>query len=106
MFFQSKIDDSTWILVDAEASGAFAKNELEGDSQMTPANAVRNSLHVAAVMARALSAKLADDFDPRMEVQVEFGVKADGSGNVMIGTNPEGAQFRVTLRWAPPPPTV
>jgi len=99
LFYETKLDDNTWIFLDTESSGAFAKNDLE--STMTPAAAIQNSLDLALNMGRALSNKLAVDIDPRMAFDFEFAVKADAQGNVMVATNPGGGQFKVTLRWTP-----
>lgn len=99
MFYETKLDENTWVLLDSESSGAFAKNETE--TKMSPAAALQNSLDVALNMGRALSSKLAVDIDPRMALDLQFGIKCDGQGNVMISSKPDGGQFAVTLRWTP-----
>lgn len=99
MFFESKIDDQNWLLLETETSGAFAKNALEGSS-MTPDMAFQNlclvSSQVAAGMVKILDEKLAGT---QLEVDVNFSVRSDAGGNVMVAMKPGEGQFSVTLRY-------
>jgi hypothetical protein len=101
VFYQTRLDENTWILLDAESHGAFAKSELESD--MTPATAFENTLELAHQVARAVSAKLSTDIDPRMAVNFDFSIKVDAGGNVMIAPARNVGQFSVTVRWSPTP---
>ena len=101
VFYQTRLDENTWILLDTESSGAFAKSELESD--MTPATAMENTLELAHQVARAVSAKLSTDVDPRMAMNFTFSIKADASGNVMVAATHGIGQFNVTIRWSPLP---
>ena len=99
MFFESKIDDQTWLLLEAETTGAFAKSGLEG-SKMSPELAFQNLCTVSAQVARGLSQM----FDEKLagtntEVDVTFGVKSDAGGNVMVCFKPGEGQLSVTVRY-------
>lgn len=100
MHFESKIDDQTWLLIEAETSGAFSKSDFE-DSKFTPQLAFLNLCTVSAQVALGLTRSLEERLGgTQAEVDVTFGVKSDAHGNVMVAMKPDEGQFSVTVRYA------
>jgi hypothetical protein len=100
LFFQSRVNATTQILIEAETSGAFAKNPLEAG--LSPDRAFSNALSLAGQVGLALSEQLTSALGTvRAEVDFAFGIKCDPAGNVMIAKSPGDAQFAITVRWMP-----
>lgn len=99
MFFKTQLNDSTWVLLEAEASQAFTKSALEG-GDMSPETAFLNVAKVSAQIASAVAASLRPVIkaNPGFEVEMSFALKSDGGGNVMIATQPTNGQFHLNLR--------
>ena len=100
MFFQTQLDDQTWILLDAEATTSFEKSHFGHEA--TPANAVQNTFKLAAQFTRALSQQMEPVVHAGhvgMGVELSFAIKVDVHGNVFISHSPEDGQFRLTVRW-------
>lgn len=96
MFYATKIDDSTRILIESEHSGAFTKSDLEErpDPETAAIRMIETISRVGAAMARNIT--------PGFEGtgcawEVSFSVKADGFGSVMVASSPEAGQFKVSV---------
>jgi len=88
------------LYLEAEASGAFVKSELE--TRAVPEKAVEN----AVLSARQLAVYLADQLKPvlterGMSAEVSFGIRCDGSGTVMIAQELSKGQFACRLTIQP-----
>lgn len=99
MNYPTRIDDDTLLLLEAEASGAFTKNQ--GSVEASPITALANAID----MARTLAGHLADELKPTlaekgMDAEFTFSIKCDGNGQVMISQDTSGGQLlcRLTIR--------
>ena len=97
MFYEVNLDDETQILLEGQASGAMSKGS-DGRSRFLPMDAYKNLVGVIA----DVSSRLGRDLEERtqgtgVDWKVEFSVRADGNGTVMLGQDPTVGQFRVTL---------
>lgn len=99
MLFQSRLDENTYVLIDAETSGAFAKNDLGVEA--SPDKALGNILDLTGKLARGVSVQLAEQMKGlHGEVDVTFALKSDTFGQVMIAARPTDGQFTVNVRWS------
>jgi hypothetical protein len=99
VFYITQLDEQTKLVLEAEASGAFAKSDLE--VRPDPEKALVNAIDTA----RTLTRWLAHELGPTMrevgaEAQIAFSLKADSQGMVMIGMRPGDGQFQCTLTFA------
>jgi hypothetical protein len=101
MFFETQLDDQTWVLLDAESQVAFSKGGNEA-AHADPSTAMKRALALSAQVGSALAKQLQPvaHANPGMEIQFEFAIKADPAGNVFIGAKPDDGQFHVRVRWA------
>lgn len=98
MFYEVNFDDETRVLFEGQASGAISKGGRAGND-MIPDDALDNSLDLLRKVATKLSTEVAPIVDGTYcSVEIEFGIRADGNGTVMIAQDPSIGQFRVTLR--------
>ena len=100
MFYEVKVDDETHVMFEGMASGSLAKGS-DGRS-FIPIDAYKNSIDVIKTVA----ANVAREVAPGMvgtgcTFDVQFSVRADGNGAVMLAQNPDHGQFRVTIKWLP-----
>ena len=100
MLYEVKVDDETHILMEGKASDALAK----GDSghSFIPFDAFQNSVDIILKVSTAI----AKDVAPAMvgtgcTFEVQYSVRADGNGTVMLCQDPDHGQFRVTIKWLP-----
>ena len=98
-FFVTRLDESTQCLIECETSGAFSKSDLEikPDPEQAVIIAMSTIVKIAEVMGRnsaQLKSAGANEFD------IDFGIKVDGVGSVMIAQRVDEGQFRVALRFA------
>lgn len=96
MFYKTQISEETSIIIEAETSGAFTKSDLE--DRPDPLRAGMNTINTIAKVAQQMAASLGPALDGTgLAIEVEFGVKADGVGMVMVSQNPDGGQFKVRI---------
>ncbi len=91
------------ILLEAPASSAFAKSDLEVDAD--PAKAIQAIVETIKLFVAFAGAEIG----PVMRrsgaaFELSFGVRADETGMVMISENPGTAQFACKLTFPPAPP--
>lgn len=95
-FFETRIAEDVTILIDSMSSGAFAKNEVS--SGMNPDKAFDNLVIIASNIAKGFG----DGMNARLPLggsaELQFGVKCDPSGAVMVATSPNEGQFAITIR--------
>ncbi|MFT4626816.1 MAG: hypothetical protein ACI8PZ_005494 [Myxococcota bacterium] len=97
-FFMTQVTDDVMLLLEAETTGAFSKSDLE--IRPNPLMAFLNSVDAVAKLGKSFS----DGLSPTMEtagcdIDVNFGVKVDGAGSVMISKEANTCQFNVTMRF-------
>lgn len=100
MFYEVKVDDETHILFEGMASGTLAKGS--DGRNFVPLDAYKGSIDII----RKVAANIAREVSPGMvgtgcTFDVQFSVRADGNGTVMLSQNPDHGQFRVTVKWLP-----
>lgn len=100
-FFQTKLADNVFVNLEAEAAGGMAKGRAEGGGDITPEGAFLAVAKTAGLMAAAFSARvgpiLKQSNGAKMDVQ--FCIKSDSAGNVMISANQGVGQFVCTLHF-------
>jgi hypothetical protein len=100
VFYEVKVDDETHILMEGKASGALAKGN-DGNNFL-PFDAYANCIDIVRKVASSISSEVA----PAMvgtgcTFEVQFAVRADGNGTVMLSQDPNNGQFQVTVKWLP-----
>ena len=100
MFYEVKVDDETHIMFEGMASGSLAKGS--DGANFIPIEAYQNSVDVIRKVAASISKEVAPGMvGTGCTFDVQFSVRADGNGTVMLGQNPDYGQFRVTIKWLP-----
>ncbi len=90
------------ILLEAPASGAFAKSASEVDAD--PRTAMENMIKTIKTMANVMGKELGPTVRATGgSLEIAFAVRADGSGLVMVSESADVGQIRCNLRWVPPP---
>lgn len=101
-FYATKIGDAE-ILLEAMASGAFAKSDL--DIKPDPKAAVVNAVGIVKTVAGYMAQEVAPILrSTGALLEVNFSVRADGNGMVMICEDASQGQFQCSLKFAPPRP--
>lgn len=98
MFYITQLDDQTQIVIEAETSSAFAKSDLE--VRPNPTMALENAIRTAGQIAR----RFATEMRPALaglnaDAHVAYSIKCDHNGLVMLASNPDEGQFRVSLNF-------
>ena len=100
MFYEVKVDDETHIMFEGMASGSLAKGRDGTD--FIPIEAYQNSVDVIRKVASSIAKEVAPGMvGTGCTFDVQFSVRADGNGTVMLSQNPDHGQFRVTIKWLP-----
>lgn len=97
MFYEVNFDDETRIMFEGQASGAIAKGGQKTD--FIPDDAFDNSID----LIKKVALRIATDVGPVVDgtvcsMEIEFGVRADGNGVVMLAQDPSIGQFRVVIK--------
>lgn len=104
MLLQSNLDENTFLMVEVESTGNFAKGEGE-DSPFHPdailANVVRAATLVATKLSEAAQAASQDSVAPPARLKLSFGLKVDGGSVVSLASDASAAHFRVEAEWSP-----
>ena len=96
MFYQTKLDENTWVQVESEASGAFTKSDL--DVRPDPETAVLKAVEQMEMVARFLAQKMTPAVrEYGMDAEIAWSMRIDGNGSVMIGQDVARGQLRCTL---------
>ncbi|MFK7931621.1 MAG: hypothetical protein AB8H79_25810 [Myxococcota bacterium] len=97
MFYEVNFDEETRIMFEGQASGAIAKGGQR--NSFIPDDALDNCIDVMKKVAMRLATDVAPVIDGTVcSMEVEFGVRADGNGTVMIAQDPRLGQFRVVIK--------
>ena len=96
----SRLDEDTIILVETESSGAFNKGDLE--VQPEPERAIFATVETVQKLSRVLAAGILPTVrDIRAGgFEIQYGVKIDANGSVVVSSSAAQGKFLVTLRWA------
>jgi hypothetical protein len=101
MFYQTRLDENTTMIIEAEVGGAFAKSDLE--VRPDPDKALVNLVDVASTFAKYIATEFNRALSGQnAEAEVSFAVKADSFGMVMVGMKPNEGQLQCTLRFGKP----
>lgn len=102
-FIVSRLDEETQVLVECETTGAFSKSDLEikPDPERAIFVTVENIASLSRTLAMGIVPTLREVRASNFEVQ--YGIKIDGNGSVLISQRKEDGQFSVTLRWSVAP---
>ena len=96
--FVTQLEGNTMMVVEAETSGAFGKNEGSGQ-RANPMAAFDLAIETASSMCRIMSFRMAEALRgaPVSTTELDFGVKIDQHGTVMVAQEADRAQFKVKL---------
>lgn len=98
MFYEVNFDEETRIMFEGQASGAIAKGGRGGPS-FIPDDALDNSLDLIKKVALRVATDVVPVIDGTVcSMEVEFGIRADGNGVVMLSQTPDIGQFKVTIK--------
>lgn len=96
MLLESRIDDRTTILIDAEASAGIDKG---GSMSAHPDKVVPNGVTTVRAVAKAFADGLVGVEGLPPELELSFSLRVDSHAVVSLSRNPNEGQFRVTMRW-------
>jgi len=100
MAFYATNVGSAKVYLETRASGAFNKNDME--ERPDPAAAVQNAVKLAETMAGYVSEQLDQTLrTTQASAEMQFGIRVDGNGFVMIADEQSSGQFSCTLRFEP-----
>lgn len=95
-FFLTQITEDTEMLIETETTGAFNKSALE--VRPDPKKAFLNTVDACNKLGVALSDQLREMMESTgCSIDMQFGIKVDGNGSVMIAKEMAGCQFRVAM---------
>jgi len=98
VFYEVNFDEETRIMFEGQASGAISKGTRGGPS-FIPDDALDNSIDLIKKVALRIATDVAPVVDGTVcAMEIEFGIRADGNGVVMISQDPSIGQFRVTVK--------
>src|SRR5690606_34618187 len=96
LFYPTKLDEETMLLLEAEASGAFTKNDLE--ERPDPLSALIKAVGAAEKFSRFVAKTMKPALrENGMEAEITFGVRCDGFGSVMIAQDIAKGQLACKL---------
>lgn len=99
MFYEVNFDEETRVLFEGQASGAIAKGGGGVGDNFIPDDALDNSLDLVRKVAMKVATEVSPSLDGTLcSMELEFGIRADGNGTVMIAQTPQLGQFRVTIK--------
>ncbi len=102
MLLESRLDENTTLLIDAEAMGGISKDDVDADFH--PDDVFDHVVNTAAVVARKLAeaaARSTEAFPTPTGIDMRFGVRVDSNSVVSVSRNPSQAQFQITASWRP-----
>ncbi len=100
-FFQTKLADNVFINLESEAQGGLSKTKGEGnaDTSITPENAFLNICKTMGLVSAAMAARVGPVLkQTNTKLDIQFGIKTDPAGNVMIPAQTVNGQFMCILR--------
>jgi len=101
--YETRVGNTT-ILLEAKTSGAFAKTEsgIQADPLGALENIIKNIKMIAGNVSREIGPAV---MNSPVNFQMEFSIRADGNGLVMIGETPDAGQFKVHIGFTGRPPS-
>jgi hypothetical protein len=96
MILEARIDPKLSLLIDCETSAAIDKSE--GGGQADPDKVLDNLRALVQTVASELAAGL--QLTAAQGVNVDFAVRINANGTVVVAQRPTDGQFRVTLKVA------
>ena len=98
MLLESRINERTTIIIDAETVGGIDKGG--GVSSSHPDKALPSAMTLIRAVAETLGdAVPREGKSPPDTMEVSFAVRVDSNGVVALAREVDAGQFRVTLRW-------
>lgn len=100
-FFQTKLAENVMINIESEVAGGLSKTKGEKgtDMSITPENAFMNICKTMGLVSAAMAARIGPVLkQTNTKLDVQFGIKTDPSGNVMVPSQSSNGQFQCTLR--------
>lgn len=94
MILEAQLPSKHLLLIDCENSSAITKSESGAESN--PDKVLEYVRTIVQSVATELAEGLA--LTPAKSVDVEFAVRVNNGGEVVVAQTPNGGQFRVTLR--------
>src|SRR5687768_12287074 len=95
MLLESRINDRTTLVIDAESVGGIDKGALT--TQSHPDKIVPRTIEIIRAVAEQLST--AAEASAVSSMDVNFAVRVDSNSTVSVARTPNDGAFRVTLRW-------
>ncbi len=96
MFYMTDLDDETQLVMEAEAGGAFNKNDLE--VRPNPQKAFKNAVETAKTLAGHLATELRPTLNATgADAEITFAIKCDSAGMVLISQRTSEGQFLCKL---------
>ena len=95
--FMTQIEGDTMMLVETETTGTFAKSDME--IKPNPMAAFHNSLDMASTMGRVIASRVSEQLAGSgvNNAEVQFGIKIDQFGSVLLAQEAEKCQFMLRL---------
>jgi hypothetical protein len=99
MFYPTQLDENTQVLIEAPASGALGKSDME--IRPDPLRALLNCQDLVGKIARGFATSVGNALDGTgMDFEVEFAVRADAYGSVMISQHTGEGQFICRIKYS------
>lgn len=101
--YESRVGNAT-LLIEAKSSSAFAKSEsgIRPDPLGAIEAMIKNVKMIAGMVSKEVGPAV---MNSPVNFSMDFSVRADGNGLVMIGDTPESGQFRCTVAFTGGRPT-
>lgn len=99
LFYPTKLDEQTILLLEAETSGAFVKSDLE--VRPDPEQALVNAVAAAETISRYVARKMKPSLRENGAIaEVSFSIRCDGNGSVMLAQDAARGQLlcKLTIR--------
>lgn len=97
MLLESRIDDRTILVIDAESVGGIDKGSLTVHSH--PDKIMTRTVEIIRAVATQVVAAVDVGAASPTEMEVDFAVRVDSNATVALSRKADEGQFHVTLRW-------
>ena len=97
MLLESRLDERTILVIDAESVGGIDKGGLTVHSH--PDKVMPRTVEIIRAVAGQLVAAVDASGATAAEMEVSFAVRIDSNATVALSRKPDEGQFHVTLRW-------
>jgi hypothetical protein len=97
VYFNANIGDNHKVLVEAQLEKSY--NKSDGEDLWVREEAIMNSIRIAAEIGSSAAKFLDEGFKGgASSAEICFGIKMTSDGAVAISMNPDGGQFRITVK--------